>query len=253
MALTQLTVQDYVLTPLGIRQVGEILKSKKGKIKKKYRWNPDVKSTNRCRMSVSKITTKYGYEAHVTHNEEGKTVTFDRVMPTKTNEERFHIQYVNGCYLVVPAYYLVIPSCKDGECHEGKYYSNFDDAALFIFRNGTAQDIIRFLSVPEFSTFYRNAETAKYHCLALALHFGICASVEILNEDNDGVHYQIIVHNKKMYNKIIVNQEPFNEDFAKTGKKWVANHSFEKHGYTLAWVYDLPDYRSVFHHATFGE
>ena len=246
MALTQLTVLDYVLTPLGIRQIGEILKNKKGKIKKKYRWNPDVKSANRRRMSVSKITTKYGYETHVTHNEEGKTVTFDRVMPTKTDEERFHIQYVNGSY-------LVIPSCKEGECREGKYYSDSNDAALFIFRNGTAQDIIRFLSVPEFSTCYKNAETAKYHCLALALHFGICASVEILDEDNDDVHYRIVIHNKKMYRKIIINQESFNNDFAQTGKKWVANHSFEKHGYALAWVYDLPDYRSVFHHATFGE
>ena len=250
MALTQLTVLDYVLTPLGIRQVGEILKSKKGKIKKKYRWNPDVKSANRRRMSVFKITTKYGYEAHVTHNEEGKTVTFDRVMPTKTNEERFHIQYENG-------YCLVVPASEEGKRYEGKYYSDSDDAALFIFRNGTAQDIIRFLNVPESSTWYqpwyKNAETAKYHCLALALHFGICASVEILDENNDDVHYRVVVHNKKMYNRIIIKQEPFNEDFAQTGKKWVTNHPFEKHGYALAWVYDLPNYRSVFHHATFSE
>lgn len=243
MALTQLTAQDYVLTPLGIRQVGEILKNKKGKIKKKYRWNPDVKSANRRSMSVSKITTRYGYEAHVAQNENSKTVVFDRVMTTKTNEERFHIRYVSG-------YYLVVPDCEEGECYEGKYYFDFDDVALFLFRNGTAKDIIRFLSVPEFNTLYQSAETAKYHCLALALHFGICASVEILD---DNVHYRIVIHNKKMYNRIIVNQEPFNEDFAQTGKKLVANHSFEKHGYTLAWVYNLPDYRSVFHHATFGE
>ena len=58
----------------------------------------------------------------------------------------------------------------------------------------------------------------NYHCLALALHFGICASVEILDEDNDDVHYRVVIHNKKMYRKIIINQESFNNDFVQTGK-----------------------------------
>lgn len=265
---TVLTKDDYVLTPLGIRRVGKIIKNKDGQpvIRKKYRWNENdevsvaVKDVYKCDTDIGNIPfsiKKDDFEllVHKTECEDDIRVAFNRVMHNQ-DVEQHDFDYIddyteneNKTYLLHHDDLLAL-YCNEEP--DGPVFADKDTRDQYVFKHGNQADILQRLShfgkqlQHDWFTFKGVSwKTVRLLQSAMALHFGILISYAC--SDKSGYRISVLPKFRTMFNRIVVEQRPFNNNFADSGRRYISVEPFSIIEQTETQVFTLPDsYRSIF-------
>lgn len=271
---TVLTKDDYVLTPLGIRRVGKIIKNKDGQpvIRKKYRWNENdevsvaIEDVYKCDTDIGNIPfsiKKDDFEllVHKTECEDDIRVAFNRVMHNQNVRQRGfeyfdYIDYTkneNVMYLLHHDDLLVLAFDEEPD---GVVFTDKDTRDQYVFKHGSQADILRRLSYfgkhlqdDWFAFKDASRKTVRLLQSAMALHFGILISYTC--SDKSGYRISVLPKFRTMFNRIVVEQRPFNNNFADNGRRYISVEPFNITEQTETKVFTLPDsYRSIFERET---
>lgn len=263
---TVLTKDDYVLTPLGIRRVGKIIKNKDGQpvIRKKYRWNENdevsvaIEDVYKCNTvgNIPVFIQKDDFEllAHKTECEDDICVAFNRVMHNQ-NVQQHDFDYINYAENEKKKYLLHhddLLSLAFDEEPDGTVFTDKDTRDQYVFKHGNQADILQRLSYfgkqlqhDWFAFKGASWKTARLLQSAMALHFGILISYTC--SDKSGYRISVLPKFRTMFNRIVVEQRPFNNNFANNGRRYISVEPFGIIEQTETQVFTLPDsYRSIF-------
>ena len=264
---TVLTKDDYVLTPLGIRRVGKIIKNKNGQpvIRKKYRWseNDDVsvaiEDVYKCNTvgNIPVFIQKDDFEflSHKTECGDDICVAFNRVMHNQ-DVKQHDFDYIddyteneNKTYLLHRDDLLAL-ACNEEP--DGAVFPDKDKRDQYVFKHGSQADILQRLS--HFGKQLQNDwfifegaswKTVRLLQSAMALHFGILISYAC--SDKSGYRISVLPKFRTMFNRIVVEQRPFNNNFADNGRRYISVEPFNITEQTETKVFTLPNsYRSIF-------
>ena len=268
---TVLTKDDYVLTPLGIRRVGKIIKNKDGQpvIRKKYRWDENdevsvaIEDVYKCDAvgNIPVFIQKDDFEflSHKTECEDDICVAFNRVMHNQ-DVKQHDFDYIddyteneNKTYLLHRDDLLAL-ACNEEP--DGAVFPDKDKRDQYVFKHGSQADILQRLS--HFGKQLQNDwfifegaswKTARLLQSAMALHFGILISYTC--SDKSGYRISVLPKFRTMFNRIVVEQRPFNNNFADNGRRYISVEPFNITEQTETKVFTLPDsYRSIFERET---
>lgn len=268
---TVLTKDDYVLTPLGIRRVGKIIKNKDGQpvIRKKYRWSENdevsvaIEDVYKCNTvgNIPVFIQKDDFEflSHKTECEDDICVAFNRVMHNQ-DVKQHDFDYIddyteneNKTYLLHRDDLLAL-ACNEEP--DGAVFPDKDKRDQYVFKHGSQADILQRLS--HFGKQLQNDwfifegaswKTVRLLQSAMALHFGILISYAC--SDKSGYRISVLPKFRTMFNQIVVEQRPFNNNFADNGRRYISVEPFNITEQTETKVFTLPDsYRSIFERET---
>lgn len=268
---TVLTKDDYVLTPLGIRRVGKIIKNKDGQpvIRKKYRWDENdevsvaIEDVYKCDAvgNIPVFIQKDDFEflSHKTECEDDICVAFNRVMHNQ-DVKQHDFDYIddyteneNKTYLLHRDDLLAL-ACNEEP--DGAVFPDKDKRDQYVFKHGSQADILQRLS--HFGKQLQNDwfifegaswKTVRLLQSAMALHFGILISYTRL--DKSGYRISVLPKFRTMFNRIVIKQRPFNDNFADNGRRYISVEPFGIIEQTETKVFTLPDsYRSIFERET---
>lgn len=269
---TVLTKDDYVLTPLGIRRVGKIIKNKDGQpvIRKKYRWDENdevsvaIEDVYKCDTDIGNIPffiKKGDFEllAHKTECEDDICVAFNRVMHNQ-DVQQHDFDYIddyteneNKTYLLHRDDLLALYCDEEPD---GPVFADKDTRDQYVFKHGNQTDILQRLS--HFGKQLKNDwfifegaswKTVRLLQSAMALHFGILISYAC--SDKSGYRISVLPKFRTMFNRIVVAQRPFNNNFVDNGRRYISVEPFNITEQTETKVFTLPDsYRSIFERET---
>lgn len=268
---TVLTKDDYVLTPLGIRRVGKIIKNKDGQpvIRKKYRWDENdevsvaIEDVYKCDAvgNIPVFIQKDDFEflSHKTECEDDICVAFNRVMHNQ-DVKQHDFDYIddyteneNKTYLLHRDDLLAL-ACNEEP--DGAVFPDKDKRDQYVFKHGSQADILQRLS--HFGKQLQNDwfifegaswKTVRLLQSAMALHFGILISYTRL--DKSGYRISVLPKFRTMFNRIVVAQRPFNNNFADNSRRYISVEPFNITEQTETKVFTLPDsYRSIFERET---
>ena len=264
---TVLTKDDYVLTPLGIRRVGKIIKNKDGQpvIRKKYRWDENdevsvaIEDVYKCDAvgNIPVFIQKDDFEflSHKTECEDDICVAFNRVMHNQ-DVKQHDFDYIddyteneNKTYLLHRDDLLAL-ACNEEP--DGAVFPDKDKRDQYVFKHGSQADILQRLS--HFGKQLQNDwfifegaswKTVRLLQSAMALHFGILISYTRL--DKSGYRISVLPKFRTMFNRIVIKQRPFNDNFADNGRRYISVEPFSITEQTETKVFTLPNsYRSIF-------
>lgn len=264
---TVLTKDDYVLTPLGIRRVGKIIKNKNGQpvIRKKYRWGEKdevsvaVQDVYKCDTDIGNIPfsiKKDDFELMVqkTECEDEICVAFNRVMHNQ-DVQQHDFDYINYAENKKKKYLLHhddLLSLAFDEEPDGSVFTDKDTRDQYVFKHGNQADILQRLN--HFGKRLQNDwfalkgaswKTVRLLQSAMALHFGILISYAC--SDKSGYRISVLPKFRTMFNRIVVEQRPFNNNFADKGRRYISVEPFGIIKQTETQVFTLPNsYRSIF-------
>lgn len=268
---TVLTKDDYVLTPLGIRRVGKIIKNKDGQpvIRKKYRWDENdevsvaIEDVYKCDAvgNIPVFIQKDDFEflSHKTECEDDICVAFNRVMHNQ-DVKQHDFDYIddyteneNKTYLLHRDDLLAL-ACNEEP--DGAVFPDKDKRDQYVFKHGSQADILQRLS--HFGKQLQNDwfafkgaswKTVRLLQSAMALHFGILISYTRL--DKSGYQISVLPKFRTMFNRIVIKQRPFKDNFADNGRRYISVEPFNITEQTETKVFTLPDsYRSIFERET---
>lgn len=268
---TVLTKDDYVLTPLGIRRVGKIIKNKDGQpvIRKKYRWDENdevsvaIEDVYKCDAvgNIPVFIQKDDFEflSHKTECEDDICVAFNRVMHNQ-DVKQHDFDYIddyteneNKTYLLHRDDLLAL-ACNEEP--DGAVFPDKDKRDQYVFKHGSQADILQRLS--HFGKQLQNDwfifegaswKTVRLLQSAMALHFGILISYTRL--DKSGYRISVLPKFRTMFNRIVIKQRPFNDNFADNGRRYISVEPFGIIEQTETKVFTLSDsYRSIFERET---
>lgn len=269
---TVLTKDDYVLTPLGIRKVGKIIKNENGQpvIREKYRWNENdavlvaIEDVYKCDTDIGNIPfsiKKDDFESlvHKTECQDDIRVAFNRVMHNQDVKQRDfeyfdYIDYTKNENVMYLLHHDDLLAFAFDEEPDGVVFTDKDTRDQYVFKHGSQADILRRLIYfgkhlqDDWFTFKgASRKTVRLLQSAMALHFGILISYTCFDKDLSGYRISVLPKFKTMFNRIVVEQRPFNNNFADNGRRYISVEPFGIIEQTETKVFTLPDsYRSIF-------
>lgn len=179
------------------------------------------------------------------HNQDVKQHDFDYIDDYTENENKTYLLHRDD---------LLALACNEEP--DGAVFPDKDKRDQYVFKHGSQADILQRLS--HFGKQLQNDwfifegaswKTVRLLQSAMALHFGILISYTRL--DKSGYRISVLPKFRTMFNRIVIKQRPFNDNFADNGRRYISVEPFGIIEQTETKVFTLPDsYRSIFERET---
>ena len=181
-------------------------------------------------------------------------VAFNRVMHNQ-DVQQHDFDYINYAENKKKKYLLHhddLLSLAFDEEPDGSVFTDKDTRDQYVFKHGNQADILQRLN--HFGKRLQNDwfalkgaswKTVRLLQSAMALHFGILISYAC--SDKSGYRISVLPKFRTMFNRIVVEQRPFNNNFADKGRRYISVEPFGIIKQTETQVFTLPNsYRSIF-------